>query len=192
VKNAPLVLALVSVLLCAIPHAARAGTVSSLTVTYVLTQNVPSLDGDSPTFTWTTGALFGYVTDGTALPFLSDPVVNDDASNDDYYVLDTPDVGYEDGRFVEVSLDYGTDEGPYVSSGDPYAAACPTGSDTSGCTFSSTVDYFYEGGLDPSGFAPDVLNISGTESVPEPSSAALAILGVAGLLAANRFRLHKA
>lgn len=185
-KNMRLVLSLIPAVLCAIPHAAQAKPVSSPTVTYTLTQNLPSIDGDSPTFTWTTGAIDGYETDGTPLPFLSTPTLNADATNDGYFVDDTPDVVYEDGSFVEVSLDYFYSENLFENSNNP---ACPAGSDQAGCTFSVAVDY--EAVPDPPGFAPDPLNIQGPASVPEPASAVLVLLGGLGLVAARRLRVDR-
>jgi hypothetical protein len=186
VKNALFLPALVPAFLCVIPQAAQAGTISS-SVTYVLTQDLPSMQGDSPTFTWTTGPINGYVTDGTAIPFLSGPAINGDASNDGYLVADTPDVIFQGGSFEEISLDYFLDDMLFVSTNQP---DCAAGSDQSGCTFSVAVDY--EGMIpDPPGFAPDPLNISGSADAPEPSSAVLALLGGFGLLAARRFRFVK-
>lgn len=161
-------------------------------MTYTLTQNLPSIDdGDLPTFTWTTGPIDGYVTDGTEIPFVSDPTINGDATSDGYSVADTPDVVYQNGSFQEVGLDYFYYNGSFnVYFESTNTPACPAGSDQSGCTFNVAVDYGVV--LDPTGFAPDPLNISGPESVPEPSSAVLVLLGLGGLLAAKRWRLHKA
>lgn len=172
--------------LCVIPFTARAGG-----ITYTLTQNLPSIDGESPSITWTTGLLADYVADGTPIPFLFGGAANADAIADEYSTNNIPFVLYDSqsGSFLELYADYSTPEALFASIN---LAACPAGSSAAGCTFGAVIDY--EAGLDPPAFAADRLDINndGGGSVPEPASAALTLLGVLGLLAGKRLRSRKA
>jgi hypothetical protein len=167
--------------LCVISTPVRADT-----IVYKLTQDLPRLGTDSPTSTWTTGPLSGYVPDGTPLPFVFPATLNADAIADGYTYANTPDVAFSIvyGSFEEFAMDYFFSGFLFIDTNTPI---CPVGSDQSGCTFTTAVSYQNSAQIH-SGFGLDVLDITpnGAGTTPEPNSAFPALLGGLGILAICR------